>query len=203
MEHEDEHTGADALTTEQREAIDALLRERPRWVAFVTRRVPSDVDADDVVQRALARALRHGARLREPARATAWFFRILRRSIGDALEQRGRTLDRVADAPLDEQDLVDEVASQAESDGACRCAPALLETLKPEYAALLRTVVLDETTLRDAAGVLSISENNAAVRLHRARGALREKLERCCGVRSLRACLACTCETEGTCRRES
>ena len=44
-----------------------------------------------------------------------------------------------------------------------------------------------------AAAALGITANNAGVRLHRARAALRRQLERCCGACSDHHCRDCTC----------
>jgi hypothetical protein len=57
----------------------------------------------------------------------------------------------------------------------------LLPNLKAEYAEVLRRVDLEETPLPRVATDLAITTNNATVRLHRARQALRRQLERSCG----------------------
>jgi RNA polymerase sigma-70 factor (ECF subfamily) len=178
-----------------------LLGSRERWVAFVQRRAPADVDAEDVVHRAFERALRHTGELRDPARVVAWFYRILRRELADVLSARGAHLR--ATQPDGEQVLAEQPAppSAEEVAAACGCVARLLDTLRPEYAAVLRRVALEDAPLRVVARELAITENNAAVRLHRARGALRRELADCCGVDSLRACLDCTCEIDGRCGR--
>lgn len=179
-----------------RQVATALAMARPRWVSFVQRRVPADIDPEDVVQRALARAARNADRLRDPARLVPWFYRILRHTVVDALAARAAGPESVADEVLDE--LAAPPAGE-ELAGACACLAELLNELRPEYAAVLRRVVLEDESLREAAAGLAISENNAAVRLHRARGALRRRIEACCGVTSLRACLDCTCDIDGRC----
>ena len=45
----------------------------------------------------------------------------------------------------------------------------------------------------EVAGELAITPNNAAVRLHRARTALRRQLERSCGTCATHGCLDCRC----------
>jgi RNA polymerase sigma-70 factor (ECF subfamily) len=52
----------------------------------------------------------------------------------------------------------------------CRCVSGLLETLKPEYREALRIVDLEEGKLKDLAQQSGITADNAAVRVHRARG---------------------------------
>ena len=70
---------------------------------------------------------------------------------------------------------------------------SLLPTLKPEYAAMIERVDLKEQPLSGVAEALGITANNAAVRLHRARIALKRQLERSCGTCATHGCLDCRC----------
>lgn len=47
--------------------------------------------------------------------------------------------------------------------------------------------------LQKVAKALGITTNNATVRLHRARRALKRELERSCGICATHGCLDCTC----------
>ena len=76
----------------------------------------------------------------------------------------------------------------------CACSLGQLEHIRPEYADILRHVDIEEQPLSEAAAALGITPNNASVRLHRARKALREQLQSFCGVSSMRACLNCGCD---------
>ncbi|HRB18277.1 MAG TPA: sigma factor-like helix-turn-helix DNA-binding protein, partial [Nitrospira sp.] len=76
----------------------------------------------------------------------------------------------------------------------CRCVSGLLETLKPEYREALRIVDLEEGKLKDLAQQSGITAENAAVRVHRARAALRRRIEQACGTCSVHGCLDCSCE---------
>jgi RNA polymerase sigma-70 factor (ECF subfamily) len=60
-------------------------------------------------------------------------------------------------------------------------------------------VDIDGTGLAEVAGTLDITTGNAAVRLHRARRALRGRLRDHCGVETMRQCLACVCNERGCC----
>jgi RNA polymerase sigma-70 factor (ECF subfamily) len=92
-----------------------------------------------------------------------------------------------------------ELALAAESedeplrDAVCRCVDGVIPTLKPEYAEIVRRVDRDGASVPEAAGALEVTVNNAHVRLHRARAALRKQLERTCGACAEHACLDCTC----------
>jgi RNA polymerase sigma-70 factor (ECF subfamily) len=76
----------------------------------------------------------------------------------------------------------------------CHCVSGLLETLKPEYREALRIVDLEEGKLKDLAQQSGITAENAAVRVHRARAALRRRIEQACGTCSVHGCLDCSCE---------
>jgi DNA-directed RNA polymerase specialized sigma24 family protein len=69
----------------------------------------------------------------------------------------------------------------------------LIPTLKPEYATLLQKVELGGKSVREAAEEEGITPNNAAVRLFRARQALKQQLERTCGTCTAHGCLDCSC----------
>jgi RNA polymerase sigma-70 factor (ECF subfamily) len=51
----------------------------------------------------------------------------------------------------------------------------------------------------EVARELGLNANNAMVRLHRARNALRERLASHCGTTTARSCSDCGCEERGCC----
>jgi RNA polymerase sigma-70 factor (ECF subfamily) len=69
----------------------------------------------------------------------------------------------------------------------------LLPNLKTEYAEVLEQADLGETAISRFAAEHGITTNNATVRLHRARQALKRELERSCGTCATHGCLDCTC----------
>jgi RNA polymerase sigma-70 factor (ECF subfamily) len=69
----------------------------------------------------------------------------------------------------------------------------LAETLKPAHAHLIRRVDVDGASVPEVASEEGITRNNAAVRLHRARAALRNKLKLVCGACARHGCLDCGC----------
>jgi hypothetical protein len=62
----------------------------------------------------------------------------------------------------------------------CECFRELIPTPKPEYAALIERLELAEGEPAQVAGELNKSRHNLKVRRHRARQALRERLEQTC-----------------------
>jgi RNA polymerase sigma-70 factor (ECF subfamily) len=69
-----------------------------------------------------------------------------------------------------------------------------LDSIRSDYAEILRRVDLGDERLADVAAGLGITVNNATVRLHRARKALRDQLRAFCGTDSARACADCGCD---------
>ena len=75
----------------------------------------------------------------------------------------------------------------------CRCVGRIAADLKPEYAEALRGVEVEGLSLKEFAGKAGITPNNAAVRVHRAREALRKRLVSTCATCAARGCTDCTC----------
>lgn len=172
---------------------DAMDVHREEMLRFARRRVGDLLDAEDLVQQTFLRALANREQLQDRSRLRAWLFRILRNLIHDALRRpsllsAGLRSDEVAAA---------EVEGSRET---CRCALALAKTLNPRYQEILDAAVLREQPLKVLAASRGINLNNIMVRLHRARRALREKLQAHCGTSSLRACLSCSCGDEAEAR---
>jgi RNA polymerase sigma factor (sigma-70 family) len=181
-------TAADAIR-------DVLAANRAELVAFARKRAGHLLDPEDVVHRAAARALAQSGSLRDPARARAWLFRILRNELVDELRRLGLP---AVELP---EELADPTALAPNPDRGrpCQCALEISRDLKPEYNEILQKAVLDDVPVVDIARELGISANNANVRLHRARKALRDAVKHRCGVSSAADCLTCTCDASRTC----
>jgi RNA polymerase sigma-70 factor (ECF subfamily) len=81
----------------------------------------------------------------------------------------------------------------AEDRSVCQCVARLKDTLKPEYAAAITRVEIDDVPVKDYAAETGISASAAAVRVFRARDALRKQLAVACGACAEHACFDCTC----------
>ncbi len=172
--------------------LRVLLDQQARFLGFLARRTGSRELAEDVLHDAYLRSLERGHAPRDAEAVTAWFYRVLRNALSDHYRRRGaeaRALLRVASQPEPAPAALDEELMQA----VCGCVGELLETLKPAYAAALRQVDLDGADVRAFAARNGISANNASVRLHRARRALRTQVERTCGACAAHGCLDCGC----------
>jgi DNA-directed RNA polymerase specialized sigma24 family protein len=104
---------------------DAAGAQREQLLALVRRRAGNKVDAEEVVQVALQRALERAGQLREAGRAEAWLGRVVRNVLIDELRKRRPE----CDLPVGELD-VSFIDDTSEID--CGCVLAQAEQLKPE-----------------------------------------------------------------------
>jgi RNA polymerase sigma-70 factor (ECF subfamily) len=79
-------------------------------------------------------------------------------------------------------------------DNPCTCAHALLPTLRPHDADLIRRIDLVGKSPKTVAEELATTPNNVRVRLHRARQVLRAQVVRVCGPCCEHSCRNCTCD---------
>jgi RNA polymerase sigma factor (sigma-70 family) len=177
------------------ELAAVLVENRRAFLSFLERRVGHREVAEDVLQEAFARSL-DKVPFESAESAVAWFYRVLRNAVVDhyrrggasdrALSALARQLDQQAEPDLDERNAV------------CRCVSRLSETLKPEYALVLRRIDVDGLSVQDYAVEAGITANNAGVRVFRAREALRKRVVRWCGSCAERGCIDCTCGEPGS-----
>jgi RNA polymerase sigma-70 factor (ECF subfamily) len=176
--------------------LDNLLDRRANFLSFVQRRVGDRSLAEDILQSAYVRALERSGTVREPESAMAWFYSVLRNAVIDHFRSRASesgALDRWA-SELETAQSQSGPPDAFTRDLVCGCIEHILPTLRPAYAEALREVDLAEQPLAEFAAHHGITSGNAAVRVHRARAALRRELARVCGACSLHACLNCTCK---------
>lgn len=166
-----------------------LLQELDAFTAFARRRVNDEHLAADVVQESLLKAVKSAGQLRDDESITAWFYRILRRTIID-LYRRRAVVDRALERLENETGLA---LTKAEERAACQCIEPLLPTLKPEYATLIRELDLAGRPPETVATEQGMKLNNLRVRHHRARQQLRERLEQTCRMCAQHGCLDCSC----------
>jgi RNA polymerase sigma-70 factor (ECF subfamily) len=178
-------------------ALSTLLQNHRLFLAFLERRVGTRADAEDILQTAFLKMVETRAGLRSKDRVVAWFYQVLRNALRDHYrrhyaEQRAHVMAahtaELFRAPEPDPELEDAV---------CRCVTILLGTLKGEYAQVLKAVELRGGKIADFAAKTGISPGRARVRLHRARRALRGRLERACGIWARHGGPHCTCRIDG------
>ena len=172
--------------------LGVLLDNHARFLGFLERRVGSRDEAEDILQEAFVRSLGRTDSLDSAESATAWFYRVLRNALIDRHRREGTRSRAFLQLAVEAEHETPAADAELET-AACECVAAMLETLKPEYAAALRRVDLDGVSVRGFAAEAGITAGNAGVRLHRAREALRRQLARSCGTCLDHGCLDCRC----------
>ncbi len=176
--------------------IETLVSNHAEFRKFLSKRLPSESVADDLLQQCLAKAVEKSDTLENNESAVAWFYKVLRNALIDFYRVRASE-DKKYEAYLNE--LVTQGAVQAQPPdqlqaAICQCMNRLLPTLKTEYAELIRRIDLNGESPQAVAESLNLKTSNLTVRLHRARLALKTSLERSCGTCTEHGCLDCTCE---------
>jgi len=175
------------------EVIHQLVQSHRQFLGFLQKRVESREVAEDILQAAFVRALERGSELRDDESAVAWFYRVLRNATIDHYRRRD-SMQRAYEG-WGKEFLTKEAPEAAIRDEICKCVSSLLSTLKPEYQEALRIIDLDEGSLKDLAAKSGITDGNAAVRVHRAREALRKQVRVACGSCAEHGCLDCQCDS--------
>lgn len=172
--------------------VERLVANRHEFLGFLERRLGSRALAEDILQEAFARSLTKSDQLESEESAVAWFYRILRNAVTDHQRRSGSATRKL-------EQLSRELGEQAEPEteaAVCQCVNGLAATLKPEYAEALRAVEVEGQAVKDFAAAAGITSGNAAVRVFRARKALKQQLERCCGSCADNQCRDCTCHAD-------
>jgi RNA polymerase sigma-70 factor (ECF subfamily) len=152
--------------------IEFLSRLR----AFIRRRVPSESDADDVLQDVLLKLVEKGRQVGDQS-VPAWLFTVARRAVID----RWRALRPLAEAS-------DEIASVlAEDDQAvvrdlADCMEPLLRRLDDGDSSILRRVDMEGMSQAEIARELGVAISTVKSRVQRARARLQERLLACCKI---------------------
>ena len=173
-------------------ARDQLLAQHHRrFLEFLRPRVESEAVAEDILQETYAKSIDKADQIRDEESVVAWFYQVLRNAVVDHYRRLGA--ERNAREHL-ESDT--EAAFEPElRDNVCTCVTAVLPDLKPEYADIVAAVELRERPISEVALERGLTTNNATVRLHRARAALRRRLVEVCGACSEHGCVDCTCRS--------
>ncbi|UVT19709.1 MAG: sigma-70 family RNA polymerase sigma factor [Nitrospira sp.] len=184
------------LSSNAESVIHRLAENQSLFEAFLRRRVEDDFIVQDLLQQSLVKAIQQQHSLNNEESVVPWFYRILRNTVIDyyrsKASEKARRNDFLEQAKVLADDHVpslDEVKSTV-----CRCLDDAISVLRPGYSELIRRIDLAGETVSVVAKDLQITPNNATVRLHRARQALRQSLELSCGVCSTHGCINCTCK---------
>ena len=169
---------------------EPLLKRQREFLGFLRARLGSEEAARDALQAAYLKAIEKAHTIDDEESTTAWFYRLLRNALVDSRRRR-----QVETQMLEREKAEIEVTGGDDDlfRAVCSCVGGVIETLKPDFAGLLRRVDLEGASVPEAAREAGLTRSNAGVRLHRARAALRDRLREVCGACSRHGCLDCRC----------
>jgi RNA polymerase sigma-70 factor (ECF subfamily) len=175
--------GNDPVGTAPAPTVAELWAEFGRPLrAFLARRVPPGVDAEDLVQDVFLRVMRSVDSLRSTERPEAWLFQIARNALRDSLRARlrrdGRTDTLEFDLPVEP----DPAADRAAEEELAPCLTGMVARLAEPYRTAITLTSLQGVSQADAARQAGISFSGMKSRVQRGREQLRQMLVRCCTV---------------------
>jgi RNA polymerase sigma-70 factor (ECF subfamily) len=172
--------------------LEALLENHRAFLSYLERRVGDRALAEDILQDAFAKVIARPEQAPGSDEAVPWFYRTLRNAAIDQFRRRGAA-DRAYQAFAEELDTHERPTGEMEAE-ICACVSRLATTLKPEYAEALQAIEVDGTPVKAFAEQKGLSASNAAVRVFRAREALKKRVAQSCGTCAEHGCLDCTCQ---------
>ena len=173
--------------------IALLLENQRAFLRYLERRVGDRSLAEDILQDAFTKVVARPERVPDDDGIVPWFYRTLRNATIDHFRRRQST-DRALQAFAHELET-SEAPSPEMADEICACVNRLAGTLKPEYAEALHAIEVVGMPVKAFAEQTGLSSSNAAVRVFRAREALRKRVAESCGVCAEHGCLNCTCRS--------
>jgi RNA polymerase sigma-70 factor (ECF subfamily) len=171
-------------------AIEVLLDNHRRFLAFLQKRVGDRALAEDILQDAFVRTLDKADDV-PPDALVPWFYATLRNAVVDRY-RRDQSRNRALEALAHELERERDASSDTDRE-ICACVARVAGTLKAEYAEALRRIELEGASLKTYAAEAGLTANNAGVRVHRARRALEARLRESCGLCAEHGCVDCTC----------
>ena len=172
--------------------VETLLENHRAFLRYLERRVGDRALAEDILQDAFAKVVARPEQAPVDESVIPWFYRTLRNAAIDQFRRRGAA-DRAYEAFARELETHEAPTGEIEAE-ICACVSRLAATLKPEYAEALQAIEVSGTTVKAFAQQKGLSSSNAAVRVFRAREALKRRVTESCGTCAEHGCLNCTCK---------
>ena len=182
----------DTGTGEVAAPLATLLENHRAFLRFLERRVGDRMIAEDILQDAFARTLAKSDSVPEGEGVIPWFYRTLRNAAIDQFRRRGAA-ERAVEAFVRELQTHDWPVDDFEAE-ICACIGRLAQTLKPEYAAALQAIDIQGVPVKTFAEQQGLTAGNAAVRVFRAREALKRRVTESCGTCAEHGCASCSCQ---------
>jgi RNA polymerase sigma-70 factor (ECF subfamily) len=171
--------------------ISVLLENHRAFLRYLEGRVGDRALAEDILQDAFVKVVARPEQAPADEGIVPWFYRTLRNAAIDRFRRQG-ALSRAVEAFAREMQQHELPAPDIESE-ICACVSRLAETLKPEYAQALEEIDIKGQPVKEFAEHHQLTASNAAVRVFRAREALKKRLLQSCGTCAEQGCMNCTC----------
>ena len=172
--------------------VATLLENHRAFLQYLERRVGDRALAEDILQDAFAKVVARPDQAPSDEAIVPWFYRTLRNAAIDQFRRRGAS-DRAHEAFARELETHETPTPEVEGE-ICACVSRLASTLKPEYAEALQAIEVGGTPVKVFAEQRGLSSSNAAVRVFRAREALKKRVTESCGTCAEHGCVNCTCK---------
>ncbi|MDA9476024.1 RNA polymerase sigma-70 factor [Bradyrhizobium sp. CCBAU 65884] len=160
----------------------ALVGSYDRLRSYLQRRFGGKAEAEEVLQAFMLRALERSGDIRDADSVRGWLSRVLATTIADFHRQMSKSRTREIPFPHELNERLAADPEAAANAAVCECLHTHLSLLKPEHAEVIRRLDLGGESRELVAADLGVTVNNLTVRLHRARHALKERLEQTCVV---------------------
>ena len=175
-------------------SIATLLENHRAFLRYLERRVGDRALAEDILQDAFSKVIDRPEHAPSDEGVVPWFYRTLRNAAIDQFRRRGAA-DRAYEAFARELETHPQPTAEMERE-ICACVTRLATTLKPEYAEVLEAVEVGGIPVKAFAEQKGLSAGNAAVRVFRAREALKKRVTESCGTCADHGCVNCTCRAQ-------
>jgi RNA polymerase sigma-70 factor (ECF subfamily) len=172
--------------------VTTLLENHRAFLRYLEGRVGDRALAEDILQEAFAKVAARPEQAPADEGIVPWFYRTLRNAAVDQFRRRAAA-GRAYEAFAREIETHEAPDSELEAE-ICACVSRLATTLKPEYAEALQAIEVSGTPVKTFAERKGLSPSNAAVRVFRAREALKKRVTESCGTCAEHGCVNCTCK---------
>jgi RNA polymerase sigma-70 factor (ECF subfamily) len=167
---------------EARELAEMWAELAPPLHAFLARRAPPGVEAEDLLQDMFLRVIRHADTLFRAERPQAWLFQVARNALRDSWRARRRRDGRTDALDVDVPAEADTGADRAAEAELAPCLTAMIGRLAEPYRTAISLTSLEGRTQAEAARLAGVSISGMKSRVQRGRDQLRRMLVRCCAI---------------------
>ncbi|ASZ12831.1 RNA polymerase sigma factor [Chitinophaga pendula] len=158
--------------------LSQVVPVRQKLYRFAFRLLGNEEDAKDIIQDALLKVWHQQERMAELQNLEAWCMRITRNLALDKIKSRkyrmSEDLERADHVPVAYQQ---DPHMAAEKQDVMKKVHAIIHTLPEKYRTIIQLRDMDGYSYQEIADILEVEMSEVKINLHRARKAVREKLQ--------------------------